>query len=210
MNRPAAPIRLHRLALSGHCHRVELMLSLLQLPYETVDVDLLKGEQHMPAFKALNAFGQVPVIQDGGVTLADSNAILVYLESRYATGRFLPRDPVGAAQVQRWLSAAAGWLAFGPAAARVIKLFGRSDDPVPAQQRAARLFDAMEVELGRTDWLAGREPTLADIALYSYTVSAPEGGVSLQPYPRIREWLARVEAMPRFLPMPRSPVGLAA
>lgn len=210
MNRPAAPIRLHRLLLSGHCHRVELMLSLLGLPYETVDVDLLKGEQHTPAFKALNTFGQVPVVQDGEVTLGDSNAILVYLEGRYAPGRFLPRDPVGAARVQRWLSAAAGWLAFGPASARVLTLFGRAGDPAEPMQRAARLFEAMEGELAATGWLVGDGPTLADIALYSYTAVAPEGNVSLQPYPRIREWLARVEAMPGFVPMPRSRVGLAA
>ena len=69
------------------------------------------------------------MIQDGEVTLADSNAILVYLEGRYAPGQWLPRDPLGAARVQRWLSVAAGQLAFGPAAARVIQLFKRPDDP---------------------------------------------------------------------------------
>ena len=61
-----------------------------------------------------------------------------------------------------------------------------------------------------TGWLAGDRATLADVALYSYTVTAPEGGVSLQPYPRIRQWLARIEALPRFVPMPRTPIGLAA
>lgn len=208
--RPAQPLRLHRLALSGHCHRVELMLSLLGLPYETVDVDLAAGEHKRPAFLALNAFGQVPVLQDGEVTLADSNAILVYLEGRYAPGEWLPRDPVGAARVQRWLSAAAGPLAFGPAAARVINLFGRSDDPAPSRQRADVLFAVMERELEATGWLAADRPTLADIALYSYTVTAPEGGVSLQPHARVRQWLARVEALPGFVPMPRSAIGLAA
>ena len=73
------PIRLYRFALSGHAHRVQLMLSLLQLPCELVDVDLAAGEHKTPAFLALNAFGQVPVIEDGDFTLADSNAILVYL-----------------------------------------------------------------------------------------------------------------------------------
>lgn len=208
--RPAQPLRLHRLALSGHCHRVELMLSLLRLPYETVDVDLAAGEHKQPAFLAMNAFGQVPVLQDGDVTLADSNAILVYLEGRYAPGEWLPRDPVGAARVQRWLSAAAGPLAFGPAFARVIELFGRSDDPAPSRQRADVLFTVMERELAATGWLAAERATLADIAHYSYTVTAPEGGVSLQPYPRVRQWLARIEALPGFVPMPRTPIGLAA
>ena len=128
-SKPTQPIRLHRMALSGHAHRVQLFLSLLGLPYEMVDVDLRAGEHKRPEFLRMNCFGQVPVIQDGDVTLGDSNAILVYLEGRYAPGQWLPRDPVGAAQVQRWLSVAAGQLAFGAAAARVIVLFKRPDDP---------------------------------------------------------------------------------
>jgi glutathione S-transferase len=208
--RPAQPVRLYRLALSGHSHRVELMLSLLGLAYEVVEVDMARGEHKKPPFLALNAFGQVPVIQDGDITLADSNAILVYLEGRYAPGEWMPRDPVGAARVQRWFSAAAGLLAFGPAFARVINLFRRPDDPAPAQQRAKLLFDVMEQELAATGWLAADRPTLADISLYSYTVTAPEGGVSLQPYPRVRQWLAAVEALPGFVPIPRTPIGLAA
>ena len=80
-------ITLHRMALSGHCHRVELFLSLLGVPYRLVDVDLAKGEHKKPEFLAMNPFGQVPVLQDGDVTLGDSNAILVYLEAKYAPGQ---------------------------------------------------------------------------------------------------------------------------
>lgn len=71
------PIRLYGFALSGHCHRVELFLALLDLPCTYVQMDLPAGEHKRPEFLALNPFGQVPVIQDGGVTLGDSNAILV-------------------------------------------------------------------------------------------------------------------------------------
>lgn len=202
------PIKLHRLALSGHCHRVELLLSLLELPYEVVDVDLAAGEHKQPPFLALNAFGQVPVIEDGDVVVADSNAILVYLESRYAPGRWMPRDPLAAAQVQRWLSVAAGPLAFGPAFARVINLFGRSDDPAPAIARGRQLFAVMEGELAARPWLAGDAPTLADLANYAYVARAPEGGLSLQDFPAVRAWLERVEALPGFVPFPRSAVGL--
>lgn len=207
---PLQPIRLWRLALSGHCHRAELMLSLLGLPYEAVEVDLARGEHKTPAFLALNAFGQVPVIRDGEVTLADSNAILVYLQGRYAPGQWLPKDPIAVARVQRWLSAAAGPLAFGPATARVIRLFGRADSPGPAQRRAQALFGVMEQELAATGWLAGEGATLADVAMYSYTVAAPEGGVPLQPYPRIQAWLRRIEALPGFVPMPRSGLDATA
>jgi glutathione S-transferase len=202
-------IQLHRFALSGHCHRVELFLSLLGLQHELVDVDLAKKEHKSPAFLAMNPFGQVPVLQDGDVTLADSNAILVYLEAKYAPGRWMPRDPLGAARVQRWFSVAAGPLAFGAAAARAVKVFGRSDDCTPMITRANQQLQVMESELAKQPWLAGREPTLADVANYSYIARAPEGNVSLVPYPNVRAWLARVEALPGFVPMPKSDVGLA-
>jgi glutathione S-transferase len=207
---PSRAIKLHRLALSGHCHRVELLLSMLALPYEVVDVDIANGAHKQPDFLRLNPFGQVPVIEDGDVTLADSNAILVYLERRYAPGTWMPQEPLAAARVQRWLSAAAGPLAFGPAAARVIALFGRDADPAPAITRAHQLFAVMEQELAAQPWLAGDAPTLADVANYAYVARAPEGGVSLQPYPGVVAWLRRVEALPRFLPFAQTPVGLAA
>jgi len=209
-SKPTRPIRLHRMALSGHAHRVELFLSLLGLPYEVVEVDLRAGAHKRPKFLRMNCFGQVPVIEDGDVTLGDSNAILVYLEGRYAPGQWLPRDPVGAAQVQRWLSVAAGQLAFGAAAARVTVLFKRPDDPSAAIARANALLQVMESELAGRPFLAGTEPTLADIANYTYTAHAPEGNVSLEPYPNVRAWLARIEALPGFIPMMKSPVGPAA
>lgn len=85
---PAAnsPIKAYRHALSGHCHRVELMLSLLDIPYETIDLDLAKGAHKAPEYLELNPLGQVPVIDDNGVTLADSNAINVYLVTKYNNG----------------------------------------------------------------------------------------------------------------------------
>lgn len=206
---PLRPIKLHRMALSGHCHRVELFLSLLGLPVELIDVDLAAGAHKTPAFLAQNCFGQVPVIEDGDVVLADSNAILVYLEARYAPGRWLPREPLAAAQVQRWLSVAAGPLAFGAAAARVHQLFGRPGDPADVIARGHQLFAVMETQLAARPFLAGHSPTLADIANYSYVARAPEGNVSLQDYPMLRAWLARIEALPGFVAMPASPVGLA-
>jgi glutathione S-transferase len=205
MNRPAQPIRLHRFLLSGHAHRVELFLSLLGLPFETVEVDLANGEQRTPEFTALNPWRQVPVIQDGDVTLADSNAILTYLALRYdADGQWLPRDPFGAARVQRWLTAAAGPLAFGPARARAAVLFGGAQDARCADI-AKLLFERIEAQLDGQDFLTGATPTIADIALYSYTSHAPEGGISLQPFPALRGWLARIEALPGFVGMPRRP-----
>ncbi len=206
---PAQPIRLYRVAISGHCHRVEMFVSMLGLPFEVVDIDLASKGHKTPDFLAMNAFGQVPVIADGDITLADSNAILVYLTGRYArdADAWLPRDPLAAAAVQRWLSVAAGQLAFGPSAARVVELFKRPANS-EAVERSHLLFGVMEQHLSSSAFLAGSTPTLADIANYSYVACAPEGRVSLEPYPNLRAWLARVEALPGFVPMLQSPVGL--
>jgi glutathione S-transferase len=203
---PLRTIRLHGHPLSGHVHRVELFLSLLGLPFEKVKVDMVRGEHKRPDFLALNPFGQLPVLEHGELVLADSNAILVYLAlSSDASGRWLPRDATGAAQVQRWLSVAAGQLFSGPAAARVAVLFGRPVDQAP-RDAAARLFALIERQLATQAFLAAPHPTIADVALYSYTAHAPEGGVSLAPYPQLRQWLARIEALPGFVGMLRSAV----
>jgi len=208
---PAQPIKLYGSAISGHVHRVRLFLSMLGLPFESIELDLKQRANRTPEFLARNPFGQVPVIEDGEVTLADSNAILVYLNECYAAdpARWMPRDPVGAARVQRWFSVAAGPLAYGPAAARVMALFGRADagDTVT---RSHALLSVMELHLAQQPFLAGPSATLADIANYAYVAHAPEGSVSLEAYPHLRAWLVRVEALPGFVPMVRTPIGLAA
>ena len=201
--KPAQPIRVYRHPNSGHCHRVELYLTLLDIPFERIHVDLLARAQKQPAFLEKNAFGQVPVIEDGSVTLADSTAILVYLGERYdEDGRFWPRTPEGKAAVQRWLSVASGPLAYGPAAARRARSFGAKLDYEGAVATAAQLFTTLEAELTNRTHLVGSTPTVADLALYAYVARAPEGDISLAPYPAVRAWLARIEALPGFVPMP--------
>lgn len=207
---PQHAIHLYRHPLSGHAHRVELMLSLLGLPTELVFVDLAKGAHKEPEFLKLNPFGQVPVIDDRGTLLSDSNAILVYLAKTYGDGRWLPDEPVAAARVQRWLSVAAGQVAYGPAAARLITVFGAAFNAEEVIARAHTLFRMMETELGTTPFLAGAAPTIADVANYTYIAHAPEGNVSLQDYPNLRAWLARVEALPGFVPMQATVAGLVA
>ncbi|WP_337157414.1 glutathione S-transferase [Pseudomonas putida] len=203
-----SPIKLYNFPKSGHAHRIELMLSLLELPTELVFVDLVKGEHKQPEFLAINPFGQVPVIDDNGIVIADSNAILVYLAKAYGGERWLPQDPLGAARVQRWLSVAAGPLAFGPAAARLVTVFGASFNTDEVIGRAHTLLKVMDAELAKGPFLVGDQATIADIANYSYIAHAPEGNVSLEPYPNVRAWLARIEALPGFVPMPRTVIGL--
>ncbi len=203
------PIRIHSFPLSGHSHRVTLFAALAGINHELVFVDLAAGAQKTDAFRALNPAAQVPVIEDGDVVVADANAILVYLAKKYAPA-YLPNDPLIEAQVQQFLTLAAGEIAFGPAAARLINVFKAPLDVATTHANAAKVFGKLEAHLQGRQYLVGDRPTIADIAIYSYTAHAPEGDVSLEPYPNIRRLLRNIEALDGFVPMPQTKVGLAA
>ncbi|WP_020656080.1 glutathione S-transferase family protein [Massilia niastensis] len=198
----SSPLIVHGTALSGHTHRVELLMHLLRLPFRRIDAPV--PVRQSAAFLKLNPLGQIPVLQDGDLVLADSNAILVYLARRYdPQGAWLPTGPVDAARVQRWLSLAAGEIAFGPARARIGARFGGTGMPAPLMATlSARVLGFMDGELAQRDFLAGAAPTIADLACYTYVAHAPEGGISLEPYPQVRAWIARIQALPHFVPMP--------
>lgn len=203
------PIKIHGFALSGHSHRVQLFASLAGIDYRFIEVDLASGEHKKEPFLSLNPAGRIPVIEDGEAVIADSNAILVYLARKFAPD-WLPIDPLGEAEVQKFLSLAAGEIANGPAAARLVTVFGAGLDAERAKTIAVYVFDLLEKLLEGRSWLAGDRPTIADVAIYSYSAHAPEGNVSLDAYPRLRGLLARVESLPGFVPMPKTAAGLAA
>lgn len=203
-------MRLYYHPLSGHAHRAHLFLSLIGADFELVEVDLASGAHKAPEFLKLNPFGQVPVLEDDGVIVSDSNGIMVYLARKFGKTDWLPEGVIEAAQVQRWLSVAAGELAYGAAAARLITVFGAKRDADEVIGRGAALLTILEGLLAGQGWLVAGRPTIADVALYSYTARAPEGNVDLQPYPAVRAWLARIEALPGFVPFRQTPVGLAA
>lgn len=203
-------MKLYYHPLSGHSHRARLFLSLIGAPVEIVEVDLAAGAHKRPEYLALNRFGQVPVLVDGDVVIADSNAILVYAARKFGRTDWLPDTPAGAAAVQRWLSVAAGQIAFGPAAARLITVFGAKYDADEVIARAHAVLAVIEAELEGRPWILDfGAPTVADVALYSYVARAPEGNVDLTAYPRVREWLRRIEALPGFVPFQETPVGLS-
>lgn len=200
-------LKLHNFDRSGHSHRVRLMLSLLGLEYDCHDVDLAAGEHKSDAFLAMNPFGHVPVLEDDGVAIYDSTAILVYLSRKYdPSNQWFPKDPLASAHVQQWLSAASGEIAFGPAAARLVKVFGAGLDQEKAIQDAHAFFVPLDKILSQQNYLVGTQATIADIAAYTYISHAPEGDVSLAPYPFIREWLLRIESLPGFVGMTRTKV----
>ena len=201
-------IILHGTELSGHTHRVELLLRMLGLPYRYVVASATVRSS--PEFQKLNPLCQIPVLQDGELTLADSNAILVYLAKRYAPGsQWLPEEPVAAAHVQRWLSIAAGEVRYGPATARAAILWNFPGDRARARQIAAVLLRFMNEHLATRSFLAAEHATIADLACYSYVAHAPEGGIPLGEYQSVLAWLRRVESLPHFKPIPPSPIPAA-
>ncbi|QCG89173.1 glutathione S-transferase family protein [Azospirillum sp. TSH100] len=202
-------ITLYGTPLSGHAHRVEAFLNILGLPYRYVEANA--EVRRSESFLALNPFGQIPVLVDGDLVLPDSVAILVYLADRYdGSGLWNPKVPEEAAQVQRWLSIAAGDLRFGPALARILTLWGGAGSLTDAQRVAERVLRFMDSHLDGRYWLAAVRPTIADIACYAYVARAPEGRIPLDPYPAVRRWLERVEAIPALPPMPQSAIPQTA
>ena len=204
-------MKLYYHPLSGHSHRAHLFLSLTGVPFELIDVDLAAAEHKQPGFLAMNAFGEVPVLDDGGTVIADSNAILVYVARKIGPSSWLPTDLVQEAEVQRWLSVAAGKIAYGACAARLITVFGAPFNPAEVIKRAHATLVVIEQTLTTRRWIAGTTaPTIADVALYSYIERAPEGNVDLSGYSHIAAWLRRIEALPGFVPFRRTSAGLEA
>lgn len=211
MEQPAQPITIYRHPLSGHSHRVELLIALMGLPVTKIDVDVPNRAHKLPSFLALNPLGQIPVLVDGPVTLFDSVAMLVYLAQRYGEDHWMPQDSLGAAHMQQWFSLAQGAIFNGPAAARRATVWqGRpaAEDVVKASEELLQIIDGLLAGGGFA--LGGDRPTLADIAAYSYIAKAPEGAVSLMPYANVRAWLSKMEDLPGFLPFQSSKAGLLA
>ncbi|WP_029661390.1 glutathione S-transferase N-terminal domain-containing protein [Alteromonas sp. ALT199] len=209
---PKSPITLIQNPKSGHCHKVSLFMALNAIPFETVEPDMANGEHKSEHFGSLNVFKQVPVITDGDVTLADSNAILVYLIHAYAESDYwLGKDAKEKSLVQRWLSVSAGELARGPAAARLEYVFGATIHEPAVLEVSATLLSNMEAHLANSasSFLVGSHVTAADIAMYSYMAHAPEGGISLSNFPHINNWLKAIENLDNFVPMPASDIAAA-
>lgn len=202
-------IRIHSFPLSGHAQRVELFANLAGIAHEVINVDLPGGEHKQTPFLTLNPAGQVPVLEDGDIVISDSNAILVYLARKYAPA-FLPTDAVQEAQVQKFLSLAAGEIAFGPCAARLITVFNAPLDADFAQAISTKVLAKLEAHLTGRNFLVGDSVSIADVAIYTYTAHAPEGNVSLEPYPNVRRFLANIEALDGFKPMASTKAGLLA
>jgi len=196
-----AALKLHDLELSGNCYKVRLFCALLGLKLDVVPVDLMGGAHKKSPFIDLNAFGEIPVLEDGGLLLRDSQAILVYLARKYG-GDWLPTDAGSMAQIVTWLMVAENEIARGPGDARLHDKFGFKLDVDRARTNAARILGLIENHLKTHDWLALDRPTIADLACMPYIALGHEGGVTLAPYPAIQVWIGRIKALPGFVSMP--------
>ncbi|MFO7582480.1 glutathione S-transferase family protein [Guyparkeria sp.] len=194
-------ITLYDFPLSGNCHKVRLLLSMLDLEHERVPIDVVAGQPASPEFKRINPRGQVPFLVDGEVRIWDSMAILIYLARRYGTTDWLPDEPTAEAVVMQWLAVAGDELLYGLARARAVWRLGSPFNREQCQQEGRAGLALMEQRLEQADWLAAEHVTIADLACYPYVALADEAGVSLAPYPAVGKWIARVEALPGYVPL---------
>ncbi len=195
-------ITLYEFALSGNCHKIRLMLSLLGLDYQSVAVKGNEQQQKSAEFLAINPFGQVPVLKDDDVVIRDSQAILVYLAKKYGNGQWLPNDAAALADVVAWLSTAANEVTLGPNRLRLHHKFGREINIEESRQISIKLLDVLQVRLENHPYLATDQITIADIAVYPYIALAPEGKIELSFYPAVNTWLSSIQALPGYLGMP--------
>lgn len=195
-------IQLHGHELSGNCYKAKLLLSLLNLDYEWIKVDLLAGAHKQPEFLALNSFGQVPVLVDGDMVLADAQAILVYLARQYGGEHWLPLEAEPLSRIIRWLSTAAGEVRQGPESARLYHLFkAASINLKQATQKSEFILTQLNDHLADRDWLELSHPTIADVAVFPYVALAGDGQIDLTPYPNVLAWIDRVKHLPGFIGM---------
>lgn len=199
-------MKLYGHPLSCNTHRVQALLSILNVDHEYEIVDLTSGAHKQPEFLAKNPLGQVPVFEDGDLTLRDSSAILIYVAHKFDTdNKWLPADPAGAAKVQQWLSTAVNEVQNGPFVLRIVKLLDAPHDYDAAKAKTEALFgDLFEPHLSENDWLVDSAPTLADLACYGYIARVTEGDFDLSAYPAIQAWIKRVEGIDGFLQMPHA------
>lgn len=193
---------LHDYLPSRNAWKVRQLLQHLGIAHRTEYVSIFEGEGRSPAFLALNPTGKVPVWElDDGRAIAESNAILAFL----ADGtEYLSSEPFARAKVHQWLSfeqenvesvigSLRHWTMTGKLARRTPAIVEGKRD---ASLRTLALLDR---ELTQRPFIAGDAYTIADIALFAYASRAEEAGLSLDPYPAFRAWIARVEAQPGHL-----------
>jgi len=204
-------IRLHSTMASINGYKVRLLLSILDLEHELVDIDMYGGEHKREPFLTLNPFGQMPAMQDGDFTIADSHACLVYLARKYdPTNRWLPIDAEGEAKVAEWMSKSANEIHQGPwmkrAKIRRPEAITLSDAEIDA--RCDHILGLMDAHLERREWLARPHPTIADISIFGPVSMLKVSGYDTDRWPAVTRWLERVRRLPRAIDIDGKPFSV--
>lgn len=195
-------LTLYEFRLSGNCHKVRLLLSLLGLHYRSELLNSAAGEHKTEQFLRLNPFGQTPVLVDGDAVVRDSQAILVYLARTYGANEWFPQDPASMAEVVGWLAVAANEVARGPNALRLHHKFGRTINLDEATKITMQVLSVLNLHLQSRHWLANNTLTIADIAIYPYIALINEGKIDLEPYLYVQNWMGRIEHLTGYITMP--------
>ena len=189
---------------SGNCYKVKLMCALPNIQHEWIHVDILAGGTNAQAFLAKNPNGKIPLLAlDDGRHLWESNAIINYL----AMGSdFLPSDAFDLAKVQQWQFfeqySHEPYIAVARFIAKYLGLPDSKKAEYEAKQAGGhKALAVMETQLVQSAFLTGEHMSSADVSLYGYTHVAHEGGFDLSLYPAVQAWLARIEALPKYIPM---------
>lgn len=197
-------LRLYNSQLSGNCYKVRLLLTLLDIPFERIEVDVVDRSNRLELLDGKNPALRVPTLElEDGTWLAESNAILWY----FADGTpYLPDDRLERARVLQWMFFEQYDVEPNLAVARFwIAVLGKRDEHAGALEgkwkAGYRALDGMERHLEGRSFLVGDRFSIADIALYAYTHVADEGDFDLGRYPAIRAWLARVTSQPGHVPL---------
>jgi glutathione S-transferase len=193
---------------SINAYKVRLLLSILDVPFELVEIDMYGGEHKREPFLSLNPFGQMPAMQDGAFTIADSHACLVYVARQHeATGRWLPVDAEGEAKVAEWLSKSANEVHQGPWMKRA-KVRRPDAIKVPDEEIDARcdhVLAIMDAELAKRQWLALGHATIADISCFGPISMLAVSGYDTDGWHHVTRWLADVRALPRAIDIDGNP-----
>ncbi|HET7591956.1 MAG TPA: glutathione S-transferase family protein [Rhodanobacteraceae bacterium] len=187
---------------SQNAWKVRLLLHHLDRPYRTEIVSIFEGKGRSDDYLAISPTGTVPAIRlEDGRALAESNAILAYL----ADGTpYLPSGPFERAKVQQWLHFEQERVESVIGSLRYWTLTGKLAQRPPAlvemkRTGALHTLGILERELAARPFLANDRYSIADMSVFAYASRAEEAGITLDPYPHFRAWIARVEAQPGFL-----------
>lgn len=175
----------------------------LGLAHERIDAGGAFGRNKEPDYLAMNPNGLVPTVQDGALTLWESNAIVRYLGARYGAGTLSPADPGQRALSDRWMDWILG--TFNPALFPVFWGLIRT----PADQRDAKAIEAgrqrcvellaiPEAQLARTPYIAGDALTIGDIAIGCFVNRWYALPIERPPTPKLEAYLARLKQRPAF------------